>query len=110
MDAVVRAAYMHIQRLRGEVMMVLRCRSTTSSLTVCPAQSSSVSLYGRPGVRLDDNQLRHLVLDVRVRTRTCLPTKHLRRVALDGRSTACRKKTGLIKNTTTFLPVTSPRA
>jgi len=89
--AVVGAELIQILRLTDDVMILLVCQtsspssSSSSSSTFCSAaDSSAVKLYGRPGVELDNDSLRHLVLDVRVTTLSCVQTQHLRTAARNG--------------------------
>jgi len=79
------SGYVQILQVTDDVMVLLLCHATSEwSFELCPPGGSKLGVYRRPGVQLDDEELRRLVLDVRIRTLTCVPTKSLNRVPLNG--------------------------
>jgi len=84
---VVSAYIMQVLKLTENVMVILLCRRTSSSSSdSCSPDGASIKVFGRPGVQIDNDELRRLMLDVRVRTQTCVHTKRLQRVQFNGLS------------------------
>jgi len=78
---------MQVLKLTENVMIILLCRRTSSSSSdSCSPDGASIKVFGRPGVQLDNDELRRPMLDVRVRTQTCVHTKRLQRVQFNGLS------------------------
>jgi len=78
---------MQVLKLTENVMVMLLCRRTSSSSSdSCPTDGATIKVFGRPGVQLDNGELRRLMLNIRVRTQTCVHTKRLQRVQFNGLS------------------------